>query len=62
LNAAAAVANRNGLAVLDFSYGLVWVHVQGDAAAVAQTRQDDPDIEAVAADPGDPWACLGPFP
>ena len=62
LNAAAAAAQRNGLSVLGFYYGLVWVHVEGSPAAVAQTREDDPDIDAVVADPGDPWACLGPFP
>jgi hypothetical protein len=62
LDAAVAAAQRHGLTVLSVLYGLVFVYVEGDAAAVAQTQSDDPDIEHVFVDPGDPWACLGPFP
>lgn len=62
LDAAVAAAQRHGLTVVSVLYGLVWVYVEGDSTAVAQTQNDDPDIERALVDPGDPWACLGLFP
>jgi hypothetical protein len=62
LDAAVAVAQRHGLTIVSVLYGLVWVYVEGDGTAVAQTQNEDPDIERALVDPGDPWACLGLFP
>ena len=62
LDAAVAAAQRHGLTIVSVLYGLVFVNVEGDSTAVAQTQSEDPDIEHVSADPGDPWACLGLFP
>jgi hypothetical protein len=62
LDAAVAAAKRHGLTIVSVLYGLVFVYVEGDATAVAQTQSEDPDIEHVSVDPGDPWACLGLFP
>jgi hypothetical protein len=62
LDAAVAAAQRHGLTIVSVLYGLVWVYVEGDSTAVAQTQNEDPDIERALVDPGDPWACLGFFP